>query len=759
MRGTRWLLLVAIIAIAAGLGFTYRAQRKFLLEHSPAKPAALPVDLSSLAQNWAYSESTSAYTKVEVTAGEAQEAKDSGRIDLKNLILKLHNRNGKTFDLVKSAAATFFKNDQRIYSEGEVEITLDVPEQGEPTRTLVYIKSSGVGFHIGTGFIETARPASFVFESGAGQATGAAYDSNTRQLLMKSDVKLDWKGAGPRAKPMKIEAGSLEYREASSEIWLRPWGKLTRGTTVVEGENATVHLEENKTGEKLIRKIDATKARGSDTYPRRKLQYAADELWVDLNDDGEVQKITAQTNARLLSASEDSETDVAAHHVEMIFVMKDGESVLSTVDASGNAAVTSKPLARPNRPTPETHILRSDTLGMKMRPGGEEIETVVTHSPAVLEFLPNLPTQHRRVLNSKDLAIAYGPQNRVESFRAADVRTETTPTADERKRNRKPSITTSKTMLATFDPKTNRMAGMEQEGDFTYQEGERRARAAKASLDGSQDVMLLETGASVSDAAGATSGDRIRLDQRTDRFTAEGNVRSSRVSDKTQKKKSSEMLSGDEPLMAQAHKMESDNRNRTVHYEGAVTLWQGANRIRAETVNLDREKRTLVADRNVVTHLWEQPTDEKKKAATPVVTEVRAAHLVYTEQDRLAVYTGGIALNRPGLQVTGRELHAWLAESGGDSRLMKAIAHGAVEILQKSPDRTRTGSAGLAEFYTEEQKIVLREDRPKLVDSKGSTTEGDELTYYANDDRLLVNGSAAQPARSYIKPAAKKAAK
>ena len=33
---------------------------------------------------------------------------------------------------------------------------------------------------------------------------------------MKSDVKVDWKPLGPNAKPMKIEAGSLEYHETES---------------------------------------------------------------------------------------------------------------------------------------------------------------------------------------------------------------------------------------------------------------------------------------------------------------------------------------------------------------------------------------------------------------------------------------------------------------------------------------------------------------------------------------------------------------
>ena len=149
-------------------------------------------------------------------------------------------------------------------------------------------------------------------------------------------------------------------------------------------------------------------------------------------------------------------------------------------------------------------------------------------------------------------------------------------------------------------------------------------------------MLLLETGARMADRSGSTSADRIRMDQRTGDFTAEGNVNSSRLPDKDPNK-NSQMLSGDEPMHAQARKMDSADHNRRLHYEGNVLMWQGANRIQADTIDLDREKRTLVADGHVLTHLWEQPKDEQKKTgAPPVLTEVRAQHLVYTEENRLA---------------------------------------------------------------------------------------------------------------------------
>jgi len=64
---------------------------------------------------------------------------------------------------------------------------------------------------------------------------------------------------------------------------------------------------------------------------------------------------------------------------------------------------------------------------------------------------------------------------------------------------------------------------------------------------------------------------------------------------------------------------------------------------------------------------------------------------------------------------------------------------------------TRTGTAEHSEYYAKEQKVILRDGNATLVDSRNGTSSGAELTYWANDDRLLVNGSPTRPAESRIK--------
>jgi lipopolysaccharide export system protein LptA len=752
----RWLLLVAIAAILGGVVYQYRAQKRLLARDTPVAPAPLSTELKSSAEHWHYRDTDlkTGRIKSDIDAESMQQVKDASRVDLKNVTLKIYGRDGKTYDLVKSASATFNTAEKSLYSQGDVEITLDLPIQGPPAGQPTVIKTSGLTCDSNTGRVDTDQPSSFVFQKGDGRAKGATYDPSSHELVMKSDVEVHWNPPGPNAKLMKIEASTLAWHETSGEIWLKPWGRMTRESMIVEGEQVVVKLQD-----KVIRNITAVRAHGSDDYPNRKLRYAADDLAMDFDDDGLAKKIVGNRSASLVSTTEASETTVTADRVDLDFQTDTGESVLTQVSANGNGVVTSKPVAAPGRQLSETHVLRSQTLEMKMRPGGREIESVVTKAPGTLEFLPNLPAQHHRLLDGQDFVIAYGPGNRLDNFRAVNVKTHTDPTADERKKNRPPSTTTSRELEARFDPKTSRLGSMRQSGDFTYQEGDRKARAATATMDADQNLILLDTGARMWDAAGSTAADHIRLDQRTGDFLAEGNVTSSRLPDKDQKK-NSEMLSSDDPLQATARKMDSRNRNRQIHYEGAVHMWQGANRIEADVVDLDRsldpQKRTLVADGHVVTNLWEEPKDEnKKKIAVPTLTEVHAAHMVYTEATRLTHYTGGVQLSRPGLQVKAQELRAFLSEAGADSRLEKAIADGAVQIFSTGKDRTRTGTGEHAEYYTADQKVILRGPRVRMVEKvftspKPSTTEGREAIYFANDDRLLMTGEPEKPGNSRI---------
>ena len=147
--------------------------------------------------------------------------------------------------------------------------------------------------------------------------------------------------------------------------------------------------------------------------------------------------------------------------------------------------VESKPLPGRGRQLPETRVLRSEIVEMKMRPGGREIETVETHAPGTLEFLPNRPVQRHRTLDGERHLDCL---RRREPHRIASARRTSDPHRTRRRRSASATargvLTRSKESAgASSIRKTGRMARLEQWGDFRYEEGDRKARAAKATLD------------------------------------------------------------------------------------------------------------------------------------------------------------------------------------------------------------------------------------------------------------------------------------
>jgi len=759
MRNARWLLVIAILGILAGIGATYRTRKADLEKHAPSKPIQLPFDLSGKLENWHWSHTDQGHPVVDIYAKGVKQENDSSKVQLDDVELRIYKKTGDEYDLVHSAQAEFDQSADRLYSSGQVDITLNLPVEGSPTRTPVTIRSSGVTFETKSGKAYTEQPTHFKFENGEGDSLGANYDPGTRELHLLSQVSLDWKAATPAAKPMRIETAELNYKEGSSVIWLKPWARLKRDDALMEAAATLVTLQDQ-----IIHQVDAVAAHGTAEYPRRSLQYAADELHVTYNDNGQIDRVTGNKNAKLVSVSEGSQTTMTTDVVYLDFETVNGDSNLKKVLGNGHTIVESKPLPVAGTIPPETRVLRSETVEIRMRPGGREIDRVLARAPGNLEFVPNHPTQRRRTLDGDDMDIVYGAQNQIQSFRCVNARTRTEPTPEEAAKKRPVSTTRSKNLAAEFE-KNGQMKRMEQWDDFAYEEGERRAQASHAELDYANNLITLEKKARMSDASATTSADRIKLDQKSGDFAADGHVTSSRMPDK--KTTTSEMLSGDEPIQALAEHMTSANHNRLIHYETRAVMWQGADRVQGDRIDLDRDKRTLAAKGGVITNMREKAkppegSDGKPAAdVAPIFTVVKADALLYTDQDRLAHYNGHVTLSRPNLRVKAGELRAFLTESKPkpaadapaekaadkaddkteDSRLEKAFADEKVEIVQTGIDRTRTGLGEHAEYYTTgEERILIRGGEPQFIDSLRGNTRGTELTYFVNDDRLLVTG-------------------
>jgi lipopolysaccharide export system protein LptA len=745
MRRLRRLLLVAISVVLAVVAVTYSWRKAALDRLAPVASPPLPLHIQAEGRDWVYTHHEGDRPRVEVRAARMRQIDRPAELELEGVELRLFDQDGLKYDHVKSAFARFDTRNGDLYSDAEVEITLGVPLGGPPPDDPVIIRASGVHFDTSTGKAVTDRPAWFRHGRAEGKSVGASYDPAWSDLRMHAQVELRWLPARPDGKPMTIEAGQLVYKQDQAKVYLSPWSRLKRGNLTLEAAESVVTLERD-----TIQRVDAQRARGRDRYPRRTIEFAADKLAIEFGEGAVVQKIVGEQNAQLVAVSEADQTSVASDQIFLDFRPAGGDSVLESALAMGGSRLESQPRARPGSLPPETRLLRAEVIKTLMRPEGDEIETIETHTPGTVEFIPNRPEQRRRRIDGERLWIHFGPDNRIRAFRAIQVATRSEPAAAEQRKS-SPSLTWSQDLLAQFDPASGKLLQLEQWGEFRYQEGSRRAVADKGTLDEARDTLALSGKARVWDETGSTAADELILARASGDLTAAGNVRTTRLDDK---KAASDLLASGEPVHATARRMVAANRRTNIVYEGDAVLWQGANRLRAERIEIDRNLRRLSAAGNVTSQLLEKANSQAAgDGEAPKYLLVQAAEMVYVEPASEAHYRENVRLRRGALEVAAHELRAHFsksgeAQSGDDSEMALewAAADGQVTIIERQGEHTRVGSGEHAEYYAREEKIVLNGGRPKLVDSIRGTTEGRRLTYFARNDRLLVEGAEAQPA-------------
>lgn len=734
LRRARWLLIAAFLLIAGTVSAVFIAQRGEQRRTRPPLSAPLSPGTSATAEDWQYEIKDGERPKARIRAREFRQVTEPSSFLLADLEMRIYGEDPATYDLVRSARASFDTAGGLMYSEGEVEITMGVRADGTGGGRPVKIRASGVSYDARTSKVWTERYTEFELEGASGAATGASYNPMTKELRLESNATVRWEGRGEGAQPLRVEAGQMVYVEGADEIYLMPWARLYRGTLRLDSGPATVHLKEG-----AIERVEAAQARGVDQAKDRRLDFAAEQMVAHFTPAGEMRQVTGGGGARVETRSASGATEVTAPNIHLDFAETSGGSELKKALATGGARVENTP-----KGTAPRRILTSDVVELKMRPGGQEAEELQTHAPGTVEFVPQSPDDKRRRLAAERLTLAYAPGNALERFRAVENVVTRTETPQPKPKPARVTVTRSRDLQADFDPKTGQLARMEQWTGFEYEEEGRRARADRASLDQASDRITLNGNARVWDEGGSTDAAQIIIEQKTGEMAATGGVTSTRLPDA--KAKPGGLVQAGETLRARAQTMRVTNDNREIEYSGEALMWQGENRLRASVIRIDRQKNTLAAEGGVLSSL---PVDGRG------IATIRARSLLYDDAQKLAVYAGGASLSRPGLDLKGETLRLWFVEEptaggGTETKLDRLFADKATEVVEKTPERTRTGRGEHLEYYARDERMVLTGGNPLVQDSKRGISRGAVITWYSREDRLIVDNTGAGPGISVV---------
>jgi lipopolysaccharide export system protein LptA len=744
LRRVRWLLLAAMVAVAGGVGWVYWRERAAREQARTAPPPPLPQNTSAVASQWEYEIKSGAQSRILVRAQRFEQVKEPAEIRLEGLEMEIRQLDGPRYDLVKSPRGTFRQKEGFLTAEGEVEITLGLTRvPGAEAGLVMRIWTSAVSLDVQTNRTWTDQPARFVYGTARGRCVGASFDPGAREIVMEGEAELEWV-AGEGKPPLKVQAAKLIYKEATSDVILAAPSRLERGAFELRGQDAFVKLNE----EGQLAHVQTTGASGTDRMPGRRLDYTAGELMVYFGPKAEVSKIEATRGARLLSTAGAGVTEVTADRLDLEFGEGKEGSELRHALAMGRSRVESRPAARKDRQGEASRVLESEVIHLSMRAGGEAMEKVWTEAPGRIEFRPARAGEPFREVKGERFTFDYGTENVLERFRATKAETRTV----KRGKDGKPleTRTRSDDLLARFDPKTGELEELDQWNGFQYEEGQRRASAERARYELKTERMELRGGARVWDASGVTAAPVIGMDPRQDVMTAGGGV--SAVLQ--QQGKRGGLIEGSEPLRATAERMRVEEGNNRILFEGNAVLWQGEMRLRAQRVRILRKEERLEAEQEVLAEIPDA-RGGAKGAGAQRVSVVRAPSMVYEGKAGQVRFAGGVRLLRPGMTVESQEMRGYFrqeaAGSGTETRLERLEAERQVVILEEARGRKRTGRGERADYFLEEERMVLRGGNPSVEDAVRGVTRGAVITWYGRQDRMIVDNEGGGPAVSRVK--------
>jgi lipopolysaccharide export system protein LptA len=719
----RFFAVGAVGAALVAAGFYLRG-----IVHSQGKPRQVPQviapNLQQAAKNFTVTRSDGQRKLFTIRAESAQQFKEGDRYELHDASIILYGRDGTRSDQIYGSDFQYDKSTGEVVAQGEVQIDLaaNSPVAGasgpvaQVTKSVVHLKTSGLTFNENTGMAQTSERIEFRIPDAGGSAVGAIYDSRANVLTLKSAVQLATTGK----QKANITGQSATILRSPDRILMQK-ARIEQAPRAVETDKLTLMLRADNTVEKILGTGSVRATREGPTG----FEMTAPEGELSLDANSQPLNGSFSGGVSMVSRGETPSQGKAGR-------------LLLSFGAKGklDKARAEDSVDFQQGPTGKSQEIQAAAVDLYVRDGNLIDKAVTSSGPAKIVLAQSTT---RSEITAGQFDANFGQQNRLKSiFGSPDASVvSTTPGQVDR-------VTNSREVLANFNAK-GEMVSAEQNGDFRYQQGDRKGWADHARYNTSDESFLLTGSPRLVQADSSLTADSIQINRKNDTAYGQGNVKSTY----NQKPQSNgAMMASGDPIHVTGSSVTASRSSGTARYT-AARLWRGADIVEAPIIVFDQPHRSLQAQGNKsarVASVFVQP--DKNGKTTPV--HVTADKLTYVDSERKAVYSGNVLVHIEGGTISADSAEAFLTARAGQagaqsaSQLDRIVAQGDIKIEQTN--RKAIGSQLV--YSAADEKFVLTGSPgrlPSIFDAEQGQISGDSLTFFTHDGRVLVgSGKSSQ---------------
>jgi lipopolysaccharide export system protein LptA len=799
-RWTAWLLAAGTLIAALGIVAIY-VWRRERPEPVPTAPPPLPSNTNQRTFNYTFTRSDRGQKVFTIHAARTLGIGAGGETELEDVMIEVFGRAGDRHDLLRTDRASYDPRSGEFASDAIVEIELNVPshpgDADEPIPALamkrpeqIHLRTSHLTYQQKTSQLLSEAPVQFRFGAYSGSALGMKYAAKAGSIELDRDVRIEMQPAALKStsqsphsgSPVHLRAAHLWFDNDTHRAVLAGPIEVTQGAERVNAGRALVTLNDRNraNGVNLGGGVRATESscggstdffNGDTVRPctpdrgnvvLRETTLRAADVTADLDPvQQSLRRLTARGEVVIHSRRAGGGPDqwslnrLEGQQVELQFRGKRSDPQQGS--ATGHVLLTSMPRVAYARLAatsadktfqfPGAHTFAAERLFFSFAPGMKILSSAHTDGPGKLVLSPADPKKDGPTEVTADRFIVdFDPRGRAQKFQGDAHATVVSQPPPGSPPGTGPRESSSDRLEALFDPTTGGIRGFDQTGTVRFHDDEHSGKAERAQYSPESQLLVLTGSPEISDPNTRIRAERIELHSDTRIAEGIGSVKSTHFENASRTANAGSPPRTLTPTTnVLADRVLARGRDLVVHYQGHVRAWRGGDVIESSSLDYDGKRRELTTNSSVLTSaLAPSPGTEAGQGGQRFQPfTVRANSLAYAANTSGVDYRGNVIMNTQGITMLCDHLTAILAPAGssGSSKISSAIGQGHVHVTQ--PGRRASGEN--ARYSADTGKIVLEGGQPALYDEEKGLTTGKRLTFFLQNDRVLVDGGDQSP--------------
>ena len=641
-------------------------------------------------------------------------------------------------------------SDRSIYDQknGLLQFTGNVQIE---THDALKVKTDALVYHQDTEIGETSSPITFERDNVSGKATGALVDDKNKRLELRNDVEITIepeaskvanakdpapvKSKGARAKPVTIRSATAVFEQTTMRLTFSGGATAEQDTDVMSGDKLTAILNAQK-------KLEKIEARGNSYLRSMETGHEAEAHAVDmdffLDANQNLQRAYGMRDVRAQTLNADSDMQLSgANGVNVDFQVQGDRSLLKEMRTEGRSVVNlSAPKSRASDPRAANKRLTADSIKLTWRANGHDLQSaeVIGNAELYVE-----PVQHGVKAERKTLTAPrfdcdfYDSGNLARNFIATGgARAVFEPFQPNEKRGTR--TMTAQKMATSFVRETQDVDRVDATGDAKFNELDRNGIANSISYTASDQTVRLRGGEpTVWDSRARTKAVEIDSNNETKISNCRGKVQTTYYSQE-QTNGAAPFKKVKSPVYLLGDRAEFNHDSGVATYTGGARMWQDDNFVRGDSITLFREEKRMDARGHVQSALYQ--AKQKTGNNTDVVPVFATAeYMKYLDPDRLLHYETNVDIKQGTDRMTAGVADVYLQKDVNE--VERTIAQRNVTIVQPG----RRGTGDWCQYTTADEVAVLKGNPAHVEDVEQGTTDGNRLTMYRRENRVVVDDS------------------